>query len=912
MKVHYCFLERFNNYFNRKIIKYDSLLEYQNNSKSFFIPEDTHGAMMPFDFNPNDNVMTEIIANEVPFDPDYFLLLDEEQNIIQRWFIMEQKRNRQGQWLYTLRRDVISDNLDNLQNAPIFVQKGMLPEDDPFIVNDEGMSLNQIKKSEIKLYDETGTAWLVGYIAKNAGGSDINVQAPSESFSVDYTTLEDIATDTGISAGVLSSLMNIGEDRSNPAYVTTAVQLNIATKEYRFTLPVPYTIALFYFDAYLQDPTSSNLVADSAGATPYICDHKGGTYHGDRQAVIQSAVEMYKGQILSQLGSILGRDVILGPQYEKLRNYIGRTIKYNGVYYKFNIGIEGSDGHSAFNVSTDLHTCFENIYNKLLEHPEYFIGTDNSHINVVSSIETKMYFQLEALTNDVPQLEVTLSSGRNKTADQEFDIFTIPLQADIYEESAGDVTCSTNPQMMRKIASAIVLDENAKLYDLQLLPYCPIYNELIQDGGVNIPSTMVEHKDFDYIISTNSEQISTRFLDYYPDDNSYINDDGFGNVQFGFYIDNPDNLTIVVDDVHIVLNGNVVPIADLSVNVVGGIVKVDLPVGVGFSDYDPYLAQDFLVYHFTGSFKQGVLFYVKNSTFKSKVTISHITPNESKKVISNCYKYRLVSPNYQGVFDYNIAKNGVVDNVFNVFATYKPYTPFVKVAPSFSWLYGSEFGDNRGLICVGDFSLPRVSSAWESYELQNKNYQNIFNRDIQHLDFMQGIEMRNQLVSGGVGVFADTAKGAGAGAYVAGPYGALIGGTVGAMASGIGYAIDTDTLARTHRENKQLAIDKFNYQLGNIKALPYTLTTVGAFNAISKIYPILEIYCCSDKELEAFKNKIKYESMTVMRIGTLNEFMNFNRERNYFKGELIRNDEIADDTHILNAIYEELLKGVYI
>ena len=81
---------------------------------------------------------------------------------------------------------------------------------------------------------------------------------------------------------------------------------------------------------------------------------------------------------------------------------------------------------------------------------------------------------------------------------------------------------------------------------------------------------------------------------------------------------------------------------------------------------------------------------------------------------------------------------------------------------------------------------------------------------------------------------------------------------------------------------------------------------------LQKYFHFLEYYTCSDKELEAFKSKIKYESMTVMRIGTLNEYMGFNGELNYFKGSLIRNDEIADDTHILNAIYEELLKGVYI
>ena len=51
--------------------------------------------------------------------------------------------------------------------------------------------------------------------------------------------------------------------------------------------------------------------------------------------------------------------------------------------------------------------------------------------------------------------------------------------------------------------------------------------------------------------------------------------------------------------------------------------------------------------------------------------------------------------------------------------------------------------------------------------------------------------------------------------------------------------------------------------------------------------------------------------MTVNRIGTLIEFYDPDEEH-YFKGQLIWNEEIADDPHILNAIYDELSKGVYI
>lgn len=94
--------------------------------------------------------------------------------------------------------------------------------------------------------------------------------------------------------------------------------------------------------------------------------------------------------------------------------------------------------------------------------------------------------------------------------------------------------------------------------------------------------------------------------------------------------------------------------------------------------------------------------------------------------------------------------------------------------------------------------------------------------------------------------------------------------------------------------------------------MPQSITKVGAFDISSKIFPVLEFYTCSEQEKTALKNKIKYESMTVMRIGCLGDYYGISGELNYFKGELIRCDEIADDYHVLNDIYQELLKGVFI
>lgn len=123
--------------------------------------------------------------------------------------------------------------------------------------------------------------------------------------------------------------------------------------------------------------------------------------------------------------------------------------------------------------------------------------------------------------------------------------------------------------------------------------------------------------------------------------------------------------------------------------------------------------------------------------------------------------------------------------------------------------------------------------------------------------------------------------------------------------------MDMDILAMRQKEAKSLALDKFNYALGNVKALPYTLTKVGAFDINSKIWPFLEYYTCTEEEKEALESKITYESMTVMRIEVIGNYLEAFEEKHYLKGELIRNETIADDNHILEAINYEFAKGVY-
>ena len=932
MKTHYCFLKKFNNYFNRKIIKFSDLEDYENSSEDSFIPLDVQGNYLPFDFNPADDVSTEVIVNDVEFHPDYFLLLDPADfGIISRWFVMEQRRNRQGQWIYYLRRDVVADHLESLLDSPFFVQKGMLPETDKFILNDEGMNFNQIKKQENFIKDDTNTAWLVGYIAKNSGGSDINLNIPSANYSKDAVSLSDLATAMGTTEGTLVSLLNF--DGAINTYLC-------------FTSYIDIYFGIRYRDAYTGDDYlyrfkfSDNLdyeltdYTDREALSEFLFDSVIGsnTLTSKLNTYFPAAVETYKSSLLSQIPSIVGLTYYFNQaQLNILRQYSGRTIFYNSKYYILQLIESGNTSHrKGAPFVASLYTSLSNIASKtasdvselsLRATPYYTDFIINGNNIAISLNET-------SVTGDSNEYIGTISASRTPTMDQEFDIFAIPYEEGLFMKDWSDPDPDNRIEIYNKkevairtaVEAAKTLGKN--LYDLQLLPYLPLpigdgygaisLNKIPKVSGATAYSTVGVAETTSDTMTVNYPAANGRFagpplhpnlakwyIGFEPTDIGLLSGttfDSIGTVTFtaGEGIDSITDTVVDSNNIYIefaLTTSGVRPTEDCIISFT-------------------------LNYTTNQGSPATVIIYCQSSSF-SKYTDSGI-PEEindasiSLKVLSNAYYMRLCSPNYQGSFDINIGKNNGKIKGFWLYGTYKPYTPYIKVAPLFESLYGENFGDQRGLICSGDFSLPRIIDEWQNYELNNKNYQNIFNREIQNMEFMQYYERRNQLVSGAVGIVGDTVKGAAAGAYVGGGWGAAAGAVIGGGTSAVGYAIDVDTLAKTQRETKQLAIDKFNYQLGNIKALPYTLTNIGAFNINSKIYPFLEIYTPTEEELSAFENKIRWESMTVMRIDTMRNFWRKFDELCYFKAELIRCDDIAENNHMLNAIYEEILKGVYI
>ena len=297
-----------------------------------------------------------------------------------------------------------------------------------------------------------------------------------------------------------------------------------------------------------------------------------------------------------------------------------------------------------------------------------------------------------------------------------------------------------------------------------------------------------------------------------------------------------------------------------------------------------------------------LIFWCDQNKFSFDITKSLPLPDTAMeiKVKNETEIYRLCSPNYSGQFEFNPMKNGGVTK-FNVDCMYQPFSPYIHINPDFGNLYGQDFDDSRGLILSGDFSLPQETSAWANYVQSNKNYQQIFNRQIENMEFNNRIAMTSQVVSALTG----TGQGAVAGSFLGGP----IGTAVGAAASGIGGLADTIILGMQQKETLDYTKDQFGYQLGNIKAMPNSISKTNPFTNNNKIFPVLEYYTCKDVEKQALKDKLKYNGMTVMRIGKIKDWLT--DEYTYIKGKLIE-IEIDDEYHTVVEIAQEIDKGVRI
>ena len=755
-----------------------------------------------------------------------------------RWFILEAIKQRTGQYLLNLKRDVLADNLTSILESPMFVEKGTLEDDDEMIFNDEGMIFNKIKTEEsllkgVKYGDAYNSAWIVGYVTKQElrkleneePGTDIlgSVTVSPYESATQFPSVSEVAKSVGISESTLISILtnenfeiitknfnvNFGVASKNPFMANTKGQISysdIGDNIYNAIVDQwsPWGTRLF------ESGSSVDIIENVINRAFKEANQLG--YAEDIKKIFQTNE---------------GKVVLTREEYEKLKTFQG--IYYNNTNYNLTFNqVTDNSSKEIRSILSDtnnakLKQAFESqigkgyVFGVNSDAEVYFYVENFSTITITKKVSTFDSFVIPFLTAD----------NRPGCNNSPCDIFVIPFNdirfTGLKNEETGEYITQTSEITINNvlnIASQIAKQLGSQLYDIQLLPYA----ELPLTTGT-VGSTTVN---------------------------------------------------------------NVVDIGPNIGQTCSFITKNKLPVS-------------FIYWLSSPSF-------VINSSDYIPTSVSTIT---NPKIQSQTQMCRIVSPTGQGMFDFNPAKNGGLKS-YRINCTLKPYSPYIQILPIFNKLYGSDFNDYRGLICSGDFSLSRVQSAWIEYQLQNKNYQNIFNREMQNLDFNQGQEAKLQGWSVASGTLGGAAAGAIGGGVAAGPWGAVAGAVVGGASSLAGGVIDLQMAEQKRFETKDYAKDRYSYQLGNVKAIPNSITKVGTFVVNSKIFPFIEVYDCSSKEKEALENKLKYDGMTVNRIGSLSEFRGGDNNQQFVKGQMIKLNDLAEDSHTANEIYDELLKGVYI
>ena len=791
------YLLKYNNYYNRIVKKEDTLGAYLTQDYLLDTFENIN-------FVPADGVDTTLVVKHVGPNPDYLIVAD-GNDIESRWFVVESDIIRGGQYKLTLHRDVIVDSYDLVVNAPCFIEKATLSNNDPFIFNGEDMTFNQIKQAETPLKDETGCAWVVGYIPKDSFTGEESTRTVKTDFILaDSADIVVENIDQWEYYPYIAQKFN-SYYTEEPIFIGRAAMMNGTVRMWNqfgsqgTSLNLTSAIYNRFFELAGGVITTDLTINNMADVGVWGID-------GTRAKAAQNWAGSARASLKSTFAKTLGLHT--AAETSTFLGLNSKTIYDSTAKKYYRIRVEGSPTRWIQNITSNMPTLFNTMSNNLVRDcGNVDIGGAVKNIQITgtagatsfaaeaSYTEYKVYLDQYTVSANVV---ISTPENRYHLEDQPYDMFCMPYSDSLKIYQNGVQLTTASSSLAINLATQIGASTGSgNVYDIQLLPYCPVRYCIMDDNTFDVKGSK-----FDLVKTADGKTV-------------------------------------------------------------------------------------------------GVLLWATKSSFTLNIYRNIATINP--KIENLVDKWRLCSPNFNGQFEFSPAMNGGVD-YFNVDCTYKPFNPYIHVNPNFKKLYGKDFNDARGLICGGDFSLPQVSNAWADYQLNNKNYENIFNREIQNLQVQQKAQRIGDIASAVTG----SLSGLGAGGLMGGVPGAIVGG----LASAGGGVADVMIGDKLRAEAMDYKRDMFGMQMGNIQALPTNITKTTAFTYNNKLFPILEYYTCTIEERNALLDKLRYNGMTVGRIGKIADYL-ANASDQYIKGRIIRIEGVSDDFHYYKAISDEIYKGAF-
>ena len=517
VKTQNALLLHYNNYFNRTIKKLDTVQEYR--------AADTSGSTANYkecyniNFNPGDDISASLIlgfGTNPTIDTnnfDYLVIVDRADDteahtitdsINSRWFIQDINRTRKGQWEVRLRRDVVADNLEEVLDALTYIEKGSVSAGNNFIFNKEGMLFNQIKESEDQLRDASGCAWLVGYIAKNANASNVTINydpADQNVIKVSASNIDNWFQSLGINPGETF--------KADPYDISYRTAWQAGTD---FVYHYACRTYIYGTGSFSSEDDNRWVGNDAIRAGWYASRTEVG--NALLNAYNSLGLSAFKAALIDLVGAHSS------AQVTEIKNFDGKTIKTNdGKYYRISVKEGG-----AYQVKNASLTSGNNLYN--LMSSALVLARVFGNYTTPDSSSFKYSFKcsqyvVTASEDKAASVKTNISSSRIKTSDGLFDIIAMPypLKNETIRVSYGDYYIDVNNvvSMAAMTSLATTLVPGQGIYDIQLLPYCPVQRFVNSAGGGLRVDTTRAGTDFDWIVDGSSNDAKIGIVFYVPE-----------------------------------------------------------------------------------------------------------------------------------------------------------------------------------------------------------------------------------------------------------------------------------------------------------------------------------------------------------------------------------------------------------
>ncbi len=478
----------YNNYFNRDVKWEDSLEEYLAKDSGYLLESEVGN------FKVGDGINTTQVFNQAEGDDsenkDYCIVVDSDTGEIHsRWFITETGYNRYNQYTLTLRRDILVDFYPYYKDAPCRVERAMLLRNDPAIYNKEGIQVNQIKKREDLLRDKTNWAWIVGYIDKKTESKtiDYEVTIPVDP-SFEYDTWEEFVA-------------------AYPVSITEAVDVKLKYRIRLSSINIVAQTTTFNANGVLEIGTQT--LAPTQGTLYY---HSVTEVPTDIPDYIK--YDSYTPYIPTFTGTSAGSDV---ASWESVNNQYVR-IKGGSEAGVYRISTSSSTGTEQ---TKDVTTGSGTIYTVMTSQSgelktAYNLGGDPGNGSMSVLYKNKVH-TLTAVKQTDASKQLIIPANHPHTNNATYDVFCIPYRPGhnltLYGPSGIHEVFSMSSESTLTLASEIAVQMGASLYDLQILPYCPILSFIKK---IPEPTLVLPDPKY-YTQSKKGETVLTEGIFWVPD-----------------------------------------------------------------------------------------------------------------------------------------------------------------------------------------------------------------------------------------------------------------------------------------------------------------------------------------------------------------------------------------------------------